>query len=425
MKKILMLSYYYPPLTDVGGLRALAFSKYLPECGWEPYVVAVRNPDKHWCTVGDGKPPAGVKTYYTRSVLNLTWITGKLNGLLSKILRPLGRQLDKPFIRDLFCIPDQFIGWIPFTFLKGLQSIRKHDIDLIYVSCKPFSSAIIGALLKYVTKRPLVLDFRDPVSPLCFISKSKYDRYLPSFRLTKKIEEKVLRYTDALILVTEETKDLYQSFFPFVRDKTHVIYNGFMDEYFTGSYEPFAQFTIVYSGNFYPELIPPDPFFKALQKVFKERSDLREVIKMVYVGDNSDWLEGMMKKYDLHGMITVTGYVSRQESIEYIYRSSMMLLRIVPRMISTKLFEGLAAGIPFLALVTEGEVASLIRSYSVAPYYIVQPNDIEAIAGAIRGAYDKWQTGAFNREINQQYYKEFNKRGLTEKFSRILNDVSQ
>jgi len=48
---------------------------------------------------------------------------------------------------DLFCIPDQFIGWIPLTFLKALRILKKNKIDLIYVSIKPFSSAIIGVML--------------------------------------------------------------------------------------------------------------------------------------------------------------------------------------------------------------------------------------------------------------------------------------
>jgi len=86
MKKLLMISYYYPPLINVGGLRTLVFSKYLPGFGWKPYVLLVKNPDKFMCNLGDVKPPDGVEVYYTRSVLTLTWITDKLNGLLSRLL---------------------------------------------------------------------------------------------------------------------------------------------------------------------------------------------------------------------------------------------------------------------------------------------------------------------------------------------------
>ena len=423
MKKILIISYYYPPLNDVGGLRALAFSKYLPEFGWQPYVLSVKNPDKGWCILGNSKPPDRVKVYYTWSLINLTRATGKLNGLLARIVNPFGIELNKPLVRDLLCIPDQFICWIPLTFLKGLDLIRENNIDIIYVSCKPFSSAIIGALLKYVTKKPLVLDFRDPISPLF----SRHDgcyKHLPTFQLTKRMEEIILQNTDKFIVVTKETKELYLSNFPFLNNKIHVIYNGFMEEYFSLNPGPFEKFTIVYSGNFYAETISPDPFFKALQLVINENSSLKDEIQFLYVGKNADWLKTMVKKYNLHDVVKVTGYVSRQKSIEYIFKSSILLLRIVPAMISTKLFEALAAGLPILALINKGEVEQIIKTYSKAPYYIVKPDDIYAIAQAIKDAYKKWENGKLEKKKNPAFYRDFNKRSLTAKFVEILNELS-
>ena len=421
MKKILIISYYYPPLNDVGGLRALAFSKYLPEFGWQPYVLSVKNPDKGWCILGNSKPPDRVKVYYTWSLINLTRATGKLNGLLAKILHPFGINLNKPLIRDLFCIPDQFIGWIPLTFLKGLDLIRKNKIDLIYVSCKPFSSAIIGALLKYVTKKPLVLDFRDPISPL-FERHEGYYKYLPSFQLIRKLEEIILHYVNKFIVVTEETKNLYLSHFPFLNGKIHVIYNGFMEEYFSINTQPFEKFTIVYSGSFYAETISPDPFFKALRIVINQDISLKDEIQFLYVGKKSDWFKQMINKYGLHEVVKATGYVSRQKSIEYIFKSSILLLRIVPAMISTKLFEGLAAGLPILALINKGEVEQIIKTYSKTPYYIVKPDDILGIAQAIKDAYKKWQNGQLEKKKNPEYCNDFNKRNLTAKFAEILNE---
>jgi glycosyltransferase involved in cell wall biosynthesis len=424
MKKILMISYYYPPLSDVGGVRALAFSRHLREFGWEPYVVSVKNPDKHWCIPESTMPPEGVKTYYTRSLMNLTWLTGKLNGLLARILRPFGITLTRPIVGDLICIPDQFIGWVPLTVLKGFKLIKAERIDMIYVSCKPFSSALIGLFLKLLTRKPLVLEFRDPVSPLFLNSKDKYYRRMPTFRIIKKIEEMTLKHADKLILVTEETRDLYESFFPFVTDKMSVIYNGFMEEYFLEKPEPFERFTIVYSGNFYQDFIPPDPFFQALKKIVTEDETMKKKIDFVYVGARAPWLTAMAEKYDLQDMMRITGYVSRQKSIEYICRSSALLLRIVPGMISTKLFEGLAAGVPMLALIREGEAAGLIRKYSSGFSSIVEPDEPDKIAAAVKDAYSKWQRGELKGQRNPEFYKDFNKRNLTSLFARNLDIVA-
>jgi glycosyltransferase involved in cell wall biosynthesis len=423
MKKILMISYFYPPLSDVGGLRALAYSRHLREFEWEPYVVSVKNPDKHWCVLGTTPPPEGVKTYYTRSLMNLTWLTGKLNGLMARILRPFGITVTRPVVGDLLCIPDQFIGWIPLTVLKGLKLIKANRIDVIYVSCKPFSSALIGLFLKLLTKKPLVLDFRDPVSPLFLNSNDKYYRRMPTFRIIKKIEEITLKHADKLILVTEETRDLYGSFFPFLANKMSVIYNGFMEEYFLEKPAPFERFTIVYSGNFYQDFIPPDPFFQALNKIATEDETMKKNIDFMYVGARTPWLTEMTKKYNLQDLIRVTGFVSREKSIEFICRSSVLLLRIVPGMISTKLFEGLAAGAPILALIHEGEAARLIRKYSCRFSFIVEPNEPDKIAVSIKNAYEKWQRGELKGRRNPEFYRDFNKRNLTSVFAQNLEQV--
>jgi hypothetical protein len=50
-KNILMLCYYYPPLTDVGSKRSVAFSKYFKKHGWNPCVLSVTNPDRAYCWV--------------------------------------------------------------------------------------------------------------------------------------------------------------------------------------------------------------------------------------------------------------------------------------------------------------------------------------------------------------------------------------
>ena len=245
MKKILMISYYYPPLADVGSLRALWFSKYLPAFGWEPYVLSVKNPDKSYCITGGELPPENVKVFHARSLFNLYKITGKANGLIAKILRLFGMELNGNIIHDLFCIPDIFVGWIFPSFIKGLQIINKYDIHMVYVSCKPFSQAITGIMLKKAMNIPLVLDFRDPIS---FPARLFHGAIATKITLPviKRIEKYVLKRTDVLILTTNETKKQYLSAYPFLNGKVHRIYNGFaFNPYTHRTGAPFDRFTII------------------------------------------------------------------------------------------------------------------------------------------------------------------------------------
>lgn len=428
MKKILMISYYYPPLADVGSLRALGFSKYLSAFGWEPYVLSVKNPDKSYCTMGNENPPENVRTFYVRSLFNLYKITGKANGLIARILKLFCKELKGNIIQDLFCIPDIFIGWVPLAFIKGLHIARSKNIDAIYVSCKPFSSAIIGVLLKKITKKPLILDFRDPVS----FPEHCFKDFSGKFRLKyiRKIEQYIFKNTDTLIVTTDETKERYLSIYPYLKQKIYRIYNGYFAEYLPKSNtDPFEKFTIIYTGNFYyyDDEATSDMFFMALQKTIVEQMVSREKIQFLYLGSiwkNDNWLERIAKKYDLQDIIVTPGSVTREESMKNISRSSMILLRIIPPMISTKLYEGLVVGIPILATINEGEVADLIRRYSKNSY-VITSNNVDDIANAIKEAYHKWEKGGLEKSTNEEFLQNFNKQALTKEFAQILEEVYQ
>src|SRR5262249_54985538 len=43
MRRVLMISYYFPPLGGIGSVRAVKFARYLPEFGWDPVVITRRN----------------------------------------------------------------------------------------------------------------------------------------------------------------------------------------------------------------------------------------------------------------------------------------------------------------------------------------------------------------------------------------------
>lgn len=45
MKKLLIVTYYFPPSGGPGVQRVLKFAKYLPEFGWEPIVLTVKDAD--------------------------------------------------------------------------------------------------------------------------------------------------------------------------------------------------------------------------------------------------------------------------------------------------------------------------------------------------------------------------------------------
>ena len=425
MKKILMISYYYPPLDDVGALKSLGFSKNLPDFGWEPHVLTIKNPDSSYCLVGNSLQPNNTIVFYSRSLFNLNRVVWKINGLIKLFLKVIGKDLKKNIFHDLICIPDVFIGWIIPCFLRGLYLSKKIGINVIYVSCRPFSSALTGVLLKKVLKKPLILDFRDPMSfPYIDFDNDKLGKF--RHRLIKNIERYTLKNADRFIVTTDETRNEYLSLYPFLKGKIDRIYNGFLMEIKISDDNPtFDKFTIIYVGNFYYSSISSDKFFLALQKIVANKLIPQTKFVFLYLGGinkKNNWLEKVGHKYNITDIIVAPGQVSREESLQAISKASLLLLRIIPPCISTKLYEGLVVGTPFLATIDKGEVEELIREYSPHSYIITSDN-VDDIVNAIIDAYHKWEKGELRKIVSQEYLESFNKKELTKELAKILEEI--
>ncbi|MEW5804341.1 MAG: glycosyltransferase [bacterium] len=422
MKRILIISYYYPPLLDVGALRALGFSRYLPEYGWQPYVVSVKNPDPAYCLLGEESFPSHVQVSYTRSLVNLARFNGLANGFMSRVSRFLGKD-HLQNLADILFLPDIFVGWVPLSCWTAYRLIRKYRIEVIYVSAKPFSSTLTGTILKRLTGKFLILDFRDPISLEAMgESEPKENRFY--WRTIRRLEKLVLSQTDWLLVTSRKTQERYIHLYPFLKDKCSVIYNGFLDELLPAAHSSAgSRFSIIYTGNFYPTLPGADIFFEGLHQVLAEGKILRDKIRFYYFGDNEKWFHSMKVKYQLHGVIQHCGYTNRKRALQHIADSSLFLLRSRGDMISAKLYEALAIGKPILSLDSTDEVAQLIRNYSSNFYLLFAGDGPEKVAGAIHYAYERWEKGDWPTIPNEEYLERFNKRRLTQQMASVLERV--
>lgn len=428
MKNILMVSYYYPPLNDVGILRTIGFSNHLPHFGWKPIILTVKNPDVHRCRLDPKQTYPGQIVYRSRSIVNYSRFAGKLNGLISKIVKFVGGNLEYPLIPNLFMVPDFACGWIPLTVIKGLELIRDYKIDVIYATCNPYSSAIIGALLSKLSGKKLVIDLRDPwreriVQNMVGNRLGACAHFGEGWRdfLDRIFETKTLHQASKVILVTQETLEVYSRLYPHLRDRYEVIHNGYGDGFFIG--EPrkrFDAFTIVYSGSYYYSADKSEAFFQALANI-KNEDALNGNIRFLYVG-KSAIVSKMLKKYDLDRITDCPGYLGRKEAIDLMGKASVILLRNVKPHLTTKLFEGLASGVPFLALTGEGEAANLIRQYSKSSI-IIEGSNPKEIENAIRTLHGKWVEGKLSYEVNNEFENCFSKYKLTEKLANVLDNL--
>ena len=411
MKKVLMVAYHYPPLGGGGVFRTLKFTKYLPKFGYQPYVLTVKNP-----MYGTKDPtllkeiPPEVKIFRTFSFEH-------------RILR--APRLLKISLK-WFYIPDENIGWLPFAVSAGAKIIKKENIDLIYATSPIWTSLLIGFLLKKKTKKPLVIDFRDPWTDNPFTA---YPTKIHE-GFERKMEEKILKLADYIITTTEPMTLKLIDKYPFTKGKCTTITNGFDPEDFKNlrRYGYRERFTITYVGRLYG-LRSSRYFLTAIKELIEEKEELRRSAQALLVGYSGKETEELVKEYELHDVVKLVGYLAHKTTLEFMINSDVLLLliateeaideKIGPPMVPGKLYEYLAAKRPILALIPEGAAADIIRSTKSG--IVVPPKDINSTKQAILKFFQEWKRGSLG--TIQRDITKYDRRALTEKLAKIFSTL--
>lgn len=425
MNKVLMISYIFPPLGGVGGIRTLKFAKYLPGYHWEPTVLAVKPYRTDALDYSLLKEiPDQVEVVRTFSLeprrLPVTMSgsrrSSRSGGDQRFALPTLGiRSLRTTVANGLasfFAIPDHCIGWFPFALRAGTEIARRKKIDVIYSSFPPATSHIIAYQLSRRLKIPWIADFRDPWS--------RFDKSHTRLHqwVSQKTKDVSLQESSGVIAATSGVKDELLREYPELDHKIRVITNGYDEDDFGHNYAPSDdQFTIVYTGH--SEGFDPSSLFAAIKRLLNERRSQVENWKIQFIGQPSAGVYSSIKQQGLEPMIEIKGYLPYNETLRHQQQASVLLLYgWAPGYLPVKGFEYLRAGRPILCLDGPNTIlADLIRRSNTGA--VVNPDDEIGIADALMKFYE-------NRTISpdEQFITQFSRMALAGQLGSFLNDVA-
>jgi len=156
-KKILIISYYWPPAGGPGVQRWLKFVKYLPDFNIEPHVYIPENPtyplldEKLLSEVSDKaiiiKQPI-FEPYGLASVFSKNKTKKISSGIIPNQKKQSFVEKAMLWIRGNVFIPDARVFWVKpsVKFLK--HYLQDHQIDTIITTGPPHSLHLIGLQLK-------------------------------------------------------------------------------------------------------------------------------------------------------------------------------------------------------------------------------------------------------------------------------------
>lgn len=431
MKKILFLSYYWPPSGGPGVQRALKFNKYFPNFNIKSTLITVDETKASYPLIDESlskEVSDDLKLIRTNSFEPLSFYK-KLNkkkeipysGFVNMDKNTLFQKISR-FIRGNFFIPDARVGWVKYAFKASLREIETQDLKVIVSTSPPHSTQLIGLKLKAKTNLPWIADLRDPWTDIFFYNDFYHLPYAK--RLDKKYERQVLENADKLVVTSQATKDLYLTKSSKLQEnKIHVIPNGF-DELDFEKAISFSkdEFVITYSGTI-ADQYKIDELLIAIAKLRKKHSAIS--IKFRFVGKVSDGIRSKLSRFRLNDICEFVGYVSHAESIDYLLESSILLI-VIPKIknnegiVPGKIFEYLASRKPIICIGPENcNVSEYISECESGRTFDYQSTKVELY---LEELLLKWKNNP-DLNLSSEIYHKYSRKELTQQFSQIIKGL--
>ncbi|MNU15382.1 hypothetical protein D3C71_35160 [compost metagenome] len=426
-KKILIITYYWPPAGGPGVQRWLKFAKYLPEFGWKPIIYTPENPSYPLLDESLMKDvPEDLEIVRTK-----IWEPYQLAEKLNKSNKKFkAGQFDvgsnqswksklSIWVRGNFFIPDARVFWVnPSTqFLE--QYLKINNIKTIVTSGPPHSMHLIGLNLK--KKFPdlkWIADFRDPWTEISYYKHLKLTKN--SDKKHRQLESEVFKTADITLATSYTDAENFRK----NGANEFCITNGFDETDASTSLsmtENASKFTLSYIGVL-EQLRNPENLWKALDNLVKTNSDLAENFNLKFVGRIDDKILEVIEKSSLKDHIQNLGYVSHDKAVDEMAKSSLLLITNFPNdsskgIIPGKIFEYLATGKQIISFgPNEADVAKILDETKAGKHFGY--NDSKEIEDFILEKFELWKNG--NLLENTQNIEQFSRKNLTKQLSEIL-----
>jgi glycosyltransferase involved in cell wall biosynthesis len=432
MKRVLIITYYWPPSGGAGVQRWLKFSKYLPKFGWQPVVFTPENveaPVIDHSLLQDLPPEVEV-------VKNRIWepydlyklFLGKKKedkmqtGFISEgKQKPKIQENISIWIRGNFFIPDARKFWIKPSIKHLSKYLNENPVDAIVSTGPPHSTHLIALALKKQFNLPWIADFRDPWTNIDFYKDLKLSKWAD--KKHRSLEKKVLNTADQIICVSNTMKQEFQGI---VSDaKIQVITNGYDEsDYAKTTVKKQDKITFAHIGSISPNR-NPFLFWEAMSLLVKKIGieTLQQKVMIQLIGNVDYSVKQTIINKGLETIVEYVSHVPHNEVTIFQQKAHYLILAIndspnAKGVLTGKLFEYLASGTPIIGVgPLDGDAAVILHKTKSGIMF----EDAQILLNYLENCL---KDALITVERNKEEISEFSRENLTQRMSILLNEIS-
>ncbi|RKE95237.1 glycosyltransferase family 4 protein [Ichthyenterobacterium magnum] len=423
-KKVLIITYYWPPAGGPGVQRWLKFVKYLPEYDIDPIVYCPKNPNY---AIIDESLSSGIpkevtiikqpirEPYRLASLLSKKSSKEISSGVIPKQEKQTFIQKLLLYVRGNFFIPDARKNWVKPSVKYLSDYIKKEQIETIITTGPPHSLHLIGLQLKEQLGVKWIADFRDPWTTIGYHKKLKLSK--SSQKKHKQFEHDVLNAANQIIVTSENTK---QEFALKTNKPITVITNGYDTHHIEKPVKD-SKFTLSHIGSLLSERNPKQ-LWEALSELINENESFNKSFQLNLIGVVSEDVIQTLKNFKLSHHINNVGYVLHDEALKAQMQSRVLLMVEInsedtKAIIPGKLFEYMASHTPIIAVgPNDTDVERIIKSTNTGRYFYY--NQKEEIKSQILSYFEAYKSNTLTTQpIGLQQYS---RKALTKLVSQLI-----
>ncbi len=425
MKKVLIITYYWPPAGGPGVQRWLKFVKYLPDFGIQPVVYIPENPTYPIIDEGLLDEVSEKAIIIKRKIMEpYQWASffskNKTKKISSGIIPNQKKQsfVEKAmlWIRGNLFIPDARVLWVKpsVSFLE--KYILENNIDTIITSGPPHSLHLIGLELKQKLNITWFADFRDPWTTIGYHKALKLAE--SASKKHKDLERGVLNSADTILVTSTATKSEFQAI---TKKPIEVITNGFDIEKIEKQ-KLDEKFSLAHIGSFLSERNPLI-LWESLSELIAENESFKTHFQLKLIGAVSQEVLDTIYGYGLNSYINNFGYVSHTDAMQHQRKSQVLLLIEInsddtKSIIPGKLFEYMVSERPIIGIGPEGsDFAEILTNTNTGVFLNYSEKD--KLKSVILEYYNQFLEGKLI--VNAVGLQQYSRKNLTEKLVKIIN----